>query len=58
MADVEYRLLEGGLFGDTIEDVVTFALISFLHDRIGDLSKFGNPQIGAKLRAEEIERDR
>jgi hypothetical protein len=39
-AIVEYRMLVGGLFGDTLEDVVRHALISFLHDRALTLERF------------------
>ena len=33
-AFVGYELLEGGLLGDTLDEVLQFALIAFLHDRV------------------------
>jgi len=54
---VEYQLLVGGLFGDGLDDVVNFALISFLHDRIEKLQRLGNPDVGARLRAAEVLED-
>lgn len=35
-----YRDLVGGLFGETLDDVLRFALISFLHDRAATLTHF------------------
>jgi len=35
-----YRDLCGGLFGDTLDDVIRFALISFLHDRATTLGQY------------------
>jgi hypothetical protein len=39
-AIARYRDLVGGLFGDTLDDVIAFALISFLHDRAATLKYF------------------
>jgi hypothetical protein len=36
-AIARYRDLCGGLFGETLDDVIAFALISFLHDRAATL---------------------
>lgn len=35
-----YRDLVGGLLGDNLDDVIRFALISFLHDRAETLKHF------------------
>ena len=43
MLMAEYEALVGGLFGDTLEDVVTFALISFVHNNAKHIHDFEKP---------------
>lgn len=43
MLMAEYDALVGGLFGDTLEDVVTFALLSFVHEHGATIHLFEKP---------------
>jgi len=47
-----YLDLCGGIFGDTLDDVIRFALITFLHDRVATLQYF-EPRIGEQVDDDE-----
>jgi hypothetical protein len=49
-ACVAYERLEGGLFGDRIDEVLQFALIAFLDDRVTTLPLFSNHEQAGALR--------